>query len=96
MESTTMETASDAAIKFAHLSHEVSKAKTLVEDVVEDGKRQAQRMLKRSYVAVEDCVEDTTYYIKRHPWQSVGIALGVGTGAGLLAGWFFGRGCKAG
>ena len=95
MQGTTVENATDAAINLAHLSHQVAKAKTLVEDVVEDGKRQAQRFAKRSYVAVEDCLEDSTYFIKRHPWQSVGFALGVGAGAGLLAGWLFGRSCKS-
>jgi len=37
-----------------------------------DGKRKAELMLKRGFVAAEDRVEDTTYFIKRPPWQSVG------------------------
>jgi ElaB/YqjD/DUF883 family membrane-anchored ribosome-binding protein len=94
MESQAIGNATDAAIKFAHLTHEVSKARTLVEDAVEDGKRKAQRIVRRGYVTAEDYVEDTTYYIKRHPWQAMAIALGVGAGAGLLAGWFCTRSCK--
>jgi ElaB/YqjD/DUF883 family membrane-anchored ribosome-binding protein len=90
---TTIESAADAAVKLAHLTHEVSKAKTLVNDFVEDGTRKAQRLVKRGVVTAEDYVEDTTYYIKRHPWQSVGVAAGVGAGAGLLLGWIFSRAC---
>lgn len=95
MESKSVRNVTDAAINLAHLTDEVSKAKTLVEDVLVDGKRKAQRMVKQGVVVAEDYVEDTTYYIKRHPWSSIGIALGVGAGAGLLAGWFCTRSCKA-
>ena len=91
MNSELVETTTGAGINFAHLTNEMSKAKVLVEDVIEDGKRKAQRMMKRSYSRAEDCVEDTTHYIKHHPWQSMGIALGVGAGAGILCGWLFTR-----
>jgi ElaB/YqjD/DUF883 family membrane-anchored ribosome-binding protein len=87
MEKRTVEGAADAGMNLAHLKHEVAKAKTLMNDLVEDGKRNAQRMVKRGYNAAEDYVEDTTYYIKRHPWPAVGMAAGIGAGAGLLAGW---------
>lgn len=87
MESRAAENAAEAAIKVAHLQHEVSKARVLIDDVLEDSKRKAERMLKRGVVAAEDCVEDTTYFIKRHPWQSVGAALGLGAAMGALAGW---------
>ena|ERR1700730_11483450 len=93
MEDRTIEKAADGAAQLAHLTHEVSRAKTLMNDFVEDGKRKAQRMVKRGVVAAEDYVEDTTYYIKRHPWQSVGMAAGVGAGGGLLMGWMFSRVC---
>ena len=93
METRTIEKAAEGAVELAHLTHEVSKARVLVSDVIEDGKRMAQRTARRAYVAAEDCVEDTTYYIKRHPWQSVGIAAGFGVGAGVLAGWMFSRTC---
>ena len=91
METKLIEKAVDGAAQFAHLAHEVSAAKARVNDLVEDGTRKAQRIVKRGVVTAEDCVEDTTYYIKRHPWQSVGIALGVGAGAGLLTGWLCSR-----
>jgi ElaB/YqjD/DUF883 family membrane-anchored ribosome-binding protein len=95
METKTVEKAVDGAAQFAHLTHEVSRAEELVNDFVEDGTRKAQRMVKRGVVTAEDYVEDTTYYIKRHPWQSVGIAAGAGAGAGLLLGLLFSRTCAA-
>jgi ElaB/YqjD/DUF883 family membrane-anchored ribosome-binding protein len=94
METKTMEKAADGALQFAHLTHEVSKARTLVSDIIEDGKRKAQRTVKHAFVAAEDCVEDTTHYIKRHPWQSMGVAVGLGVGTGILATWLFERGVR--
>ena len=87
METKTVANVTDAALNLAHLKHEVSKAKVLIDEVLDDTKRQASRMMKRGIVAAEDYVEDTTYVIKRHPWQSVGAAFGLGTGLGILAGW---------
>ncbi len=91
MDTNLAENVTDTAINLAHLKHEVSKAKVLIDDVLEDSKRKAERLVKRSVVATEDCIEDTTYYIKRHPWQSVGVALGFGAGVGILTGWLVTR-----
>jgi ElaB/YqjD/DUF883 family membrane-anchored ribosome-binding protein len=93
MEGKTMENVTDAAINLAHLTHQVAKAKVLIDDVVDDGKRKVERTAKRGIVAMEDCIEDTTYFIKRHPWQSVGTALGLGTAMGLFVGWLTSRAC---
>lgn len=93
MEAKIKENVTDAAINLAHLTHQVAKAKVLIDDVIDDGKRKVERTAKRGFVAVEDCVEDTTYFIKRHPWQSVGTALGLGAGIGLLVGWLTSRVC---
>ncbi len=87
MESKTIENGAETAINLAHLSHKVAKAKTLLDDAVDDGKRKAQRVAKRSYAMAEDCIEDTTYYIKRHPWESVGLSLGIGAMLGIICGW---------
>lgn len=86
MEAKTLENVNDATINLAHLSHQISKAKVLVDDVLEDGKRKIERTAKRSFNAAEECVENTTYFIKRHPWESVGISVGVGAVGGLLTG----------
>ena len=93
MESKTMDSVTDAATNLAHLTHQVAKAKVRIDDVIDDGKRKVERTAKRGFVAVEDCIDDTTYFIKRHPWQSVGTALGLGAGIGLLVGWLTSRAC---
>jgi ElaB/YqjD/DUF883 family membrane-anchored ribosome-binding protein len=91
MDNQQLETATGPAVNLAHLTHELSKAKVLVEDAIDDGKHKVERLLKRGYSEAEDYVDDTRHYIKHHPWQSVGIALGVGTGAGLVFGWLLSR-----
>lgn len=64
----------------------------LAEDFVELGKRKAQRLVRRGYEAGEDCLDESKRYIKHHPWQSVGIALGVGLSLGFLRGFLSRRG----
>ena len=96
MEGKTMENVKDAAVNLAHLSNQVAKAKLLIEDSISDGKHKVERTVKRGFVAVEDCIEDTTYFIKRHPWESVGAAVGVGAIVGLFAGWLTRRTCARG
>ena len=95
MEAKTLENVNGATINLAHLSHQISKAKVLVDDVLEDGKRKIERTAKRGFNAAEDYLEDTTYFIKRHPWESVGISVGVGAVGGLLmglmTGWLLAR-----
>lgn len=93
METNTMENFTDKAINFTDLTEGVAKAKVFVNEVIEDGKHKAQRTFKRGIIATEECIEDTTYFIKRHPWQSVGIAVGIGTIFGLFAGWQASRSC---
>ena len=87
MESNARENVTGKAINLPDLTEQVTKAKTLVNDVIEDGKHKMERTFKRGIIATEECIEDTTYFIKRHPWQSVGTAVGIGAVIGLLAGW---------
>jgi ElaB/YqjD/DUF883 family membrane-anchored ribosome-binding protein len=87
MESNLRENLTDKPINLPDLAQQVAKAKVLVNDVIEDGKHKAERTFKRGIVATEECLEDTTYFIKRHPWQSVGTAVGIGAVIGLFAGW---------
>ena len=70
------------------------KAKVLCNDVLENGKHTMERTFKRGMLATEYCIEDTTHFIKRHPWQSVGTAVGIGAVLGLFAGWQAGRCCE--
>ena len=87
------ENVTDKPMNLPDLAQQVAKAKVLVNDVIEDGKHKAQRTFKRGIVATEECIEDTTYFIKRHPWQSVGTAVGIGALVGLFAGWQASRRC---
>ena len=87
MELNPMENVADRGANLPDLTQQVTKAKVLVNDVIEDGKHKVERTFKRGIIATEECIEDTTYFIKRHPWQSVGTAVGIGAVVGLFAGW---------
>ena len=93
MERNPVENVTDKAINLPDLAQQVEKAKVLVNDVIEDGKHKVGRTFKRGIIATEECIEDTGYFIKRHPWQSVGTAVGIGAVVGLLAGWQASRRC---
>jgi ElaB/YqjD/DUF883 family membrane-anchored ribosome-binding protein len=74
-------------VKLAHLAAKAAEGKILAEDLVEIGKRKAQRVIRKGYEAGEDYLDDTTHYIKHNPWHSVGIALSVGLTLGFLSGF---------
>ena len=94
METATNEIATGTAAKLAHLTAKAAEGKMLAEDLVEIGKRKAQKAIRRGREAGEDYLDDTTHYIKHNPWQAVGIAAGVGTLVGLLFGVMCSRTCK--
>ena len=87
---TTVSNGKNAGITFAHLTAKAAEGKILAEDLVEIGKRKAQRLVRHGYEAGEDYLDESKRYIKHHPWQSVGVALGVGLSLGFLGG-FLGR-----
>lgn len=60
-------------------------------NAVDDAIVDAERMAKHGRRAIEDTIDDTTYLIKKNPWQSVGYAAGAGLGVGLVAGWLITR-----
>lgn len=92
MQTGTKENAAGPAVKLAHLTAKVAEGKILAEDLVEVGKRKAQRMIRRGYDTAEDYLDESTRCIKHHPWQSVGVALGAGLALGFLAGLLSRRG----
>ena len=94
METKPRENITDKTFNLPDLTQQVTKAKVLVNDVIEDGKQKVEHTFKRGIIATEECIEDTTYFIKRHPWQSVGAAVGIGAVVGLFAGWQAGRCCE--
>lgn len=80
MPTATVENSSSTGVRLADLAPaKVADGKVLAEDLLGTGKRKTQRAIRKGYEAGEDCLDDTTHYIKHHPWQSVGIAVGVGT-----------------
>ena len=87
MLTTTVENGKAAAVKLAHLTAKAAEGKMLVEDLVEIGKRKAQRVVRKGYEAGEDYLDESKRYIKHNPWQSVGVALGVGLTLGFLSGF---------
>jgi ElaB/YqjD/DUF883 family membrane-anchored ribosome-binding protein len=87
MQTTTVANGKHTATKLAHLAAKAAEGKIIAEDLVEIGKRKAQRMVRRGYETGEDYLDDTTHYIKHNPWQSVGIALSVGLTLGFLGGF---------
>jgi ElaB/YqjD/DUF883 family membrane-anchored ribosome-binding protein len=87
METTTIENGKGTATKLAHLTAKAAEGKILAEDLVEIGKRKAQRVIRRGYEAGEDYLDDSKRYIKHNPWQSVGAALGVGLVLGFFGGF---------
>ena len=87
MQTATLENGKSTGIKLAHLTAKAAEGKILAEDMVEIGKRKAQRMIRRGYETGEDYLDDTTHYIKHHPWPAVGVALGIGLSLGFLGGF---------
>ena len=87
METATVQNGKSTGFKLAHLTAKAAEGKLLAEDLVEIGKRKAQRMIRRSYEAGEDYLDESTRYIKHHPWQTVGVAMAVGLSLGFLGGF---------
>jgi ElaB/YqjD/DUF883 family membrane-anchored ribosome-binding protein len=87
METATVQNGKSTGFKLAHLTAKAAEGKMLAEDLVEIGKRKAQRMIRRGYEAGEDYLDESTRYIKHHPLQTVGVALAVGLGLGFVSGF---------
>lgn len=85
---TAVENGKNAGIKLAQLAAKAAEGKVIAEDMLEIGKRKAERFMRRGFEAGEDYLEETRRYVKHHPWQSVGVALGVGLTMGFLGGFF--------
>ncbi len=94
MQTATFEHDKNTGFTLADLAARAAEGKELVEDAMEIGMRKAQRAMRKGRETGEDYLDETTHYIKHHPWQSVGIAVGVGAFVGLLFGWTCTRACK--
>ena len=86
MRTATAEDGKSTGIKLAHIAAKAAEGKILAEDLVDIGKRKAQRLYRQGYEMGEDYIDESRRYIKKNPWQSVGVALGVGLALGFVAG----------
>jgi len=92
MPTTTVQNGKATAFNLAHLTAKAAGGKMLAEDLVELGRRKAQRIVRKGYEAGEDYLDESKRYIKHNPWGSVGVALGVGLTLGFVSGLLSRRG----
>jgi hypothetical protein len=59
-------------------------AKVTVADKFEDGKREAQRFMKRSRFAMEDKLTDSAHQMKRHPGTTLAAVFAAGALLGFM------------
>jgi ElaB/YqjD/DUF883 family membrane-anchored ribosome-binding protein len=84
---TTVANGKNTGLNLTHLAAKAAEGKILAEDLVDIGKRKAQRIVRRGREAGEDYLDETKHYIKHHPWHSVGVALGIGLTLGFFGGF---------
>jgi ElaB/YqjD/DUF883 family membrane-anchored ribosome-binding protein len=84
----------ETAGKIAGVGVDFRLLKKRLGNAVDDCVLEAERMAKHGKRAMEDVFEDTTYRIKKNPWQTVGYVAGAAFGFGLCLGWFTSRVCS--
>jgi ElaB/YqjD/DUF883 family membrane-anchored ribosome-binding protein len=65
-----------------------------LEDVIEDGVHAAKRAFKAARRRADDFADlkdEAIHRIRRQPFKSAGIALGIGMALGVCVGWFASR-----
>jgi ElaB/YqjD/DUF883 family membrane-anchored ribosome-binding protein len=77
----------ETAGKIAGVGVDLELLKKRFENAVDDAVSDAGRIVKHSKRAMHDVLEDTTYCIKKNPWQSVGFTAGASFAIGVLVGW---------
>ena len=86
-----MSDALETAGRIAEVGVDLGLLKKRLENAVEDAVLEAERMAKHGRHAMKDVIEDTTYWVRKNPWQSVGYGAGAAFGIGLCVGWFTSR-----
>ena len=71
-----MSNALETAGKIAELGVDFRLLKKRLGNAVDDAVLEAERMEKHGRRAMEDVREDTTHWIKKNPWQSIGYVAG--------------------
>lgn len=77
--------------RLAQVSGEAAKLKEKAAKAMDESAEAARRAMLRGRHAAEEMIDETQYQIKRRPFESVAITLGVGLGLGALIGWLAGR-----
>ena len=72
-------------------AHAVRDYAEPVRAAVEENMRDVRRAVVAGRHAVEDCAAEATVQARRHPFMSLGIAVGVGTLFGCVIGFAVGR-----
>lgn len=67
-----------------HGGEKVDEARTRILESLESAKRRLLEIERSAVRQGEEAVEATEKYVKSNPWQSVGIAAGVGLILGVL------------
>ena len=62
-----------------------------VRAAVEENIRDVRRAVVAGRHAAEDCAAEATVQVRRHPFMSLGVAVGVGTFFGCVIGFTVGR-----
>ena len=60
-------------------------------EALEERARDVRRAVVTGRRAVEDCADETTLQVRRHPFMAVGLAAGIGSVLGCLVGFTLGR-----
>jgi ElaB/YqjD/DUF883 family membrane-anchored ribosome-binding protein len=60
-------------------------------EALEENVRDVRRAVVAGRHAVEDCAAETTLQVRRHPFMTVGLAVGIGSFVGCLVGFTLGR-----
>jgi ElaB/YqjD/DUF883 family membrane-anchored ribosome-binding protein len=81
----TMATLTEAAARAVREYAEPVRA------AVDENMRDVRRAVVAGRHAVEDCADEATIQVRRHPFVSLGIAAGVGTLFGCVIGFTVGR-----
>ncbi|MEO8678239.1 MAG: hypothetical protein ABI665_04285 [Vicinamibacterales bacterium] len=71
--------------------------KAKIEEAIDDGVHAAKRAFKavrRSADDFADLKDEAVHRIRRQPFKSAGIALGIGVVLGVAVGWFATRQCR--
>ncbi|MFB3813719.1 MAG: hypothetical protein ACE14L_06365 [Terriglobales bacterium] len=72
----------------------IGTAKEMLEPLSEkmqEGVEVSRRALRNVRDKAETVLSDATHGVKRHPWESVGVALAIGVALGAAAGFFIGK-----